>query len=209
MAQKSGSGLVQTLATSGKSAEHNGNTGHHGINSSSTPPSTKRPRTDEQPGRRPPCRRKPQERNARQEQGNQDRDKLVEAAAKLTLKLADEHQLLLANRLAPMMCGWIHGGRQHDIYEFFYYLMCRFGDSPFHGIWNARLMEAGRLQYPITGVCEQMILLDVPVSGSWQLQAAIACGIVRSFLMLWSRRPNGLHCDLTDFSRRRQDSSAK
>ena len=34
-------------------------------------------------------------------------------------------------------------------------------------------MEAGRLQYPITGVCEQMILLDVPVSGSWQLQAAI------------------------------------
>ena len=80
-------------------------------------------------------------------------------------------------RLFPwnaMMCGWIHGGRQHDICEFFYHLMCRFGDdSPFHGIWNARLMEAGRLQYPITGVREQMILLDVPVSGSWQLQAAI------------------------------------
>ena len=30
---KSGSGLVQTLATSGKSAGHNGNTEHHGINS--------------------------------------------------------------------------------------------------------------------------------------------------------------------------------
>lgn len=64
---------------------------------STTPQPTKRPRTDEQQGRRPPRRGKHQERNARQGQGNQDRDisKLVEAAAKLTLKLADEHQLLL------------------------------------------------------------------------------------------------------------------
>ena len=51
--------------------------------------------------------------------------------------------------------------------------MCRFGASPFHGIWNASVLEAGCLQTPVTGVCEQMILLDVPVSGPWHLQAAI------------------------------------
>ncbi|CAE7403450.1 pol [Symbiodinium sp. CCMP2592] len=58
---------------------------------------SKRPRTEEQQGRRPPRKSKHQERNGRPEQGSQERDitKLVEAAAKLTLKLADEHQLLL------------------------------------------------------------------------------------------------------------------
>ena len=65
----------------------------------------KEAQNDEQPGRRPPRRRKPQECNARWEQGNQDRDKLVEAATKLTLKLADEPATAWANRLVPLWCS--------------------------------------------------------------------------------------------------------
>ena len=74
---------------------------------------------------------------------------------------------------SAMMRGWTHGGRQHDICEFFNHLMRRFGASPFHGIWNARVLEAGRLENHDDGVCEQMILLDVPNSGTWHLQASI------------------------------------
>lgn len=80
---------------------------------STTPPSTKRPRTDEQQqGRRPPRRGKPQERNTRQGQGNQDRDisKLVEATAKLTLRLADEHQLLLQDCGFTWVVSTVQGG---------------------------------------------------------------------------------------------------
>ena len=67
------------------------------------------------------------------------------------------------------MQGWTHGGRQHD----FQRLMRRFGDSPFHGVWNARYLQADCAHCHDEGSCEQMIFPDISISGPWNLQDAI------------------------------------
>ena len=93
-------------------------------------------------------------------------------------------------------------GDKHDICEFFNHLMRRFGASPFHGIWNARVLEAGRLQNHDDGACEQMILLDVPNSGTWHLQASIDMWHRQAFLHALVSAPQWLALRLNRFQQR-------
>ena len=69
-----------------------------------------------------------------------------------------------------LMQGWSHGGRQRDICEFFSRLVCRMQPTPFQGTWNARFLEAGRICVHDSGDCTNLLTLDVPTSGHWQLQ---------------------------------------
>ena len=104
-----------------------------------------------------------------------------------------------------LMQGWSHGGRQHDICEFFSHLACRMQFTPFQGTWNARFLEAGRTCVHDSGDCINMLTLEVPTSGHWQLQDLVDGWWGQAFVHALESTPQWLAIRLNRFN---QDGSS-
>ena len=98
------------------------------------------------------------------------------------------------------MQGWSHGDRQHDICEFFSHLACRMQSTPFQGTWNARFLEAGRICVHDSGDCTNMLTLDVPTSGHWQLQDLVNNWRGQAFVHALESTPQWLAIRLNRFN---------
>ena len=98
------------------------------------------------------------------------------------------------------MQGWSHGGRQHDICEFFLRLACRMQPTPFLGTWNGRFLEAGRICVLDSGDCANMLMLDVPTSGHWQLQDLVNTLRRQAFVHALESTPQWLAIRLNRFN---------
>ena len=98
-----------------------------------------------------------------------------------------------------MMQGWRHGGEQHDIRDFFEHLLSRCQVSPFHGTWEARVLEAGRCNVHDRGMCEHSLTLDVPEHGTWHLQDLIGAWRGHAFPQGLTSAPQWLAIRLNRF----------
>ena len=98
-----------------------------------------------------------------------------------------------------IMRGWEHGGRQHDICEFFSHLTHRIPELPFQGTWNARVFEAAAYHVTDHGSCTQMITLDIPMDGSWQLQDTVNAWWGQAFIHALGSAPRCLALRLNRF----------
>ena len=103
------------------------------------------------------------------------------------------------------MQGWSHGGRQHDICEFFSHLACRMQYTPFQGTWNVRFLEAGRTCVHDSGDCINMLTLEVPTSGRWQHQDLVDGWWGQAFVHALELTPQWLAIRLNRFN---QDGSS-
>ena len=69
--------------------------------------------------------------------------------------------------------GWRHGGRQHDVCEYTMYMLGQCQDTPFHGIWEARVMEQRGVRTMDHGACASAITIEPSLEGHWVLQDAV------------------------------------
>ena len=60
--------------------------------------------------------------------------------------------------------GWRQGGRQHDTR-----VLEKCQATPFHGRWEARVLESHGMRIVDAGVCEGAINMDPPPEGHWML----------------------------------------
>ena len=113
-----------------------------------------------------------------------------------------QRKAFMVHQLIPwgfLMQGWQHGARQHDVCEFFSHLICRMQASPFLETWNARFLEAGQTCIHDCGDCSNMLTLDAPADGPWNLQDLIYAWKGQAFIHALGWAPQRLAIGLSRF----------